>query len=210
MRKKEKLLIFDMDGTLLDSMEFWRKLGRLYLESKGKAVQDDLEEIINPMTLEESASYFKFTYKLKEDVDTIIKQILDLIKDKYLYEIPLKKGAYNYLKSMKEKGNLMCILTTSEKSLAIAALKRNGVLNLFDEVYTDRDFDMSKREPKLYTNVCEKMNVNSNSVIVYEDSLYAVESAKRAGCTVIGVYDDYSKNDWEKIKFIADKVIINF
>lgn len=208
--RKEKLLIFDMDGTLLDSMELWTNLGRFYLESKGKIVQDDLEKIIDSMTLEESASYFKFTYKLKEDVDTIIKQILDFIKDKYLYEIPLKKGAYNYLKSMKKKGNLMCILTTSEKSLAIAALKRNGVLNLFNEVYTDKDFDMSKRESQLYINVCKNMNVNSNEAVVYEDSLYAIESAKKAGCKVIGVYDDFSKKDWKRINFIADEVIINF
>ena len=93
--KNKKLLIFDMDGTLLDSMGFWQNLGRRYLESKGKAPENNLEKIIESMTLKESASYFKTKYSLEEDVETIIKQVLDFIEDKYLNEIPLKKGIYN-------------------------------------------------------------------------------------------------------------------
>ena len=95
--KNKKLLIFDMDGTLLDSMGFWQNLGRRYLESKGKAPENNLEKIIESMTLKESASYFKTKYNLEEDVETIIKQVLDFIEDKYLNEIPLKKGAKDFL-----------------------------------------------------------------------------------------------------------------
>ena len=83
--KNKKLLIFDMDGTLLDSMEFWQNLGRQYLESKGKTPENNLEKIIESMTLKESASYFKTKYNLEEDVDTIIKQVLDFIEDKHNY-----------------------------------------------------------------------------------------------------------------------------
>ena len=205
--KNKKLLIFDMDGTLLDSMEFWQNLGRQYLESKGKTPENNLEKIIESMTLKESASYFKTKYNLEEDVETIIKQVLDFIEDKYLNEIPLKKGVKEFLIKAHSNGYKMCILTTSEKSQAIGALKRTGVLDLFDEIYTDRDFDLSKKNPQIYVKTCEKMGESPSDTVVFEDALYAVESAKKSQCTVIGVYDEYSKCDWQNIKNIANSTI---
>lgn len=207
---KKRLLIFDMDGTLLDSMEFWQNLGRKYLESKGKSPEDDLEDIIESMTLQESASYFKKKYDLDEDAEEIIKQVLDFIEDKYLNEIPLKKGVKKFLEKVNSQGYKMCILTTSEKSQAVGALKRTGVLDLFDEVYTDRDFNLSKKDPQIYIKACEKMGESPSDTVVFEDALYAVESAKKTGCAVVGVYDEYSKGDWDKIISIADKAIKNF
>ena len=139
----KKLLIFDMDGTLLDSMKLWKYLGRIYLQSKGKLAQDNLEEVIDIMTLNESASYLKSTYNLNESLDIIENQILDMIEDKYLNEIPLKEGVKEYLIQLNKMGYKMCILTTSQKNQALAALKRTEILDLFDKVYTDKDFELS-------------------------------------------------------------------
>ena len=129
----KKLLIFDMDGTLLDSMKLWKYLGRIYLQSKGKLAQDNLEEVIDIMTLNESASYLKSTYNLNESLDIIENQILDMIEDKYLNEIPLKEGVKEYLIQLKKMGYKMCILTTSQKNQALAALKRTEILEQLNE-----------------------------------------------------------------------------
>lgn len=206
----KKLLIFDMDGTLLDSMGYWTFLGRIYLESKGKLVQDNLEEKISVMTLEESALYLKEEYNLEEDIDTIQHEVINLIKDKYKKEIQLKEGAKSYLEKMKSKGHRMCILTTCEKDSAKSALARLKVLDLFEKIYTDKDFKMSKLNPNIYIKVYEDMNVKVDEVVVYEDALHAIESAKKTGYKVIGVYDEYSKSDWQQIKNIADYTIKNF
>lgn len=206
----KKLLVFDMDGTLLDSMELWRYLGRIYLKSKGKEVKDNLEEVIDCMTLEESASYFKSNYNLNEDINVIEKEIISFIENKYLNDIPLKSGVKEYLQELHKEGYKMCVLTTSEKKQAISALRRTGILDLFDKVYTDKDFTMSKTNPQIYIKVCERMNEAPQNTVVFEDALYAIESAKNANCTVIGVYDEYYKNDWNKIQSIADGTIYNF
>ena len=115
-----------------------------------------------------------------------------------------------FLEKVNSQGYKMCILTTSEKSQAVGALKRTGVLDLFDEVYTDRDFNLSKKDPQIYIKACEKMGESPSDTVVFEDALYAVESAKKTKCVVVGVYDEYSKGDWDKIISIADKTIQSF
>lgn len=206
----KKLLIFDMDGTLLDSMKLWKYLGRIYLQSKGKLAQDNLEEVIDIMTLNESASYLKSTYNLNESLDIIENQILDMIEDKYLNEIPLKEGVKEYLIQLNKMGYKMCILTTSQKNQALAALKRTEILDLFDKVYTDKDFELSKRDPQIYLQVCRDMNEKPQDTVVFEDALYAVESAKLAQCKLVGIYDEYYKDDWNKIVSISDESIYSF
>lgn len=205
-----KLLIFDMDGTLLDSMNYWRELGRIYLKLKGKSPEDDLEEKIESMTLQESASYLREKYDLKENEEQIQEEVMSLIEDKYKNEIPLKKGAKSYLDKMKKCGYRMCILTTCEKNNAISALKRLQILDFFEQIYTDKDFKVTKKSPKIYIEVCEKMNSNPYETTIYEDAPYAIKAAKNTECKVVGVYDDFYKQDWNKIKSMADCTIENY
>ena len=162
------------------------------------------------MTLNESASYLKSTYNLNESLDIIENQILDMIEDKYLNEIPLKEGVKEYLIQLNKMGYKMCILTTSQKNQALAALKRTEILDLFDKVYTDKDFERSKRNPQIYLQVCRDMNEKPQDTVVFEDALYAVESAKLSHCKVVGIYDEYYKDDWNKIVSMSDESIYSF
>lgn len=200
-------IIFDMDGTLLDSMQMWENLGNIYLNSKGITPPDNLKELIENKTLDEAAEYFIAELGIKESVSQILDEILSLISDQYKYELLLKPGVKEYVLSEYEKGSKMCILTTSDRDLALAAMERTGIGHCIKEVYTAETLKMSKRIPDIFIKTCELMGFNPKDTYVYEDALYSAKSAKAAGCKLVAVYDDMNKSDWEELKSIADEIM---
>ena len=112
-----------------------------------------------------------------------------MIKDKYLYEIGLKKGVEDVLKEFRKRGISMCIATASDKECAVAALKRLGVLPYFDFVLTADEVGVGKTSPEIFLESVKRFNAPKEQVAVFEDSLHAVETAKRAGFFVVGVFD---------------------
>lgn len=110
-------IIFDMDGTLLDSMGMWENLGSIYLTKKGIVPPQDLKEVIENKTLEEAAEYFIADLGIEGTVKEVVQEILSLIRDKYYNELQLKPGVKKYVLSEYEKGSNMCILTTSDREL---------------------------------------------------------------------------------------------
>lgn len=203
-----KLSIFDMDGTLLDSMPYWENVGRDYLQSKGMMVPEDLKQSIETMTLRESAAYIKERFGFKEPVEILLKDMLKNIILAYQFHIPAKFGMKQVVKKEKEAGHPVIVLTSSDKDCAAAALKRTGLYHFFDQIYTADELGMRKDSPEIFCALCETYGVTTEETHCFEDAFYAVKAAKEAGCYVTAVYDPSMEEWWEEIKQLSDEQIV--
>ena len=200
--------IFDMDGTLIDSMIFWKNLASEYLSSKGvKQIPEDILEQIKPMTMSESAALFQREFGLTGDPEAEMNAMMDA---HYQNDIPLKPGVWKYLQLLRSRGVRMCVASATAESLMEACLTRLGVRDCFDFLISCETVGAGKRSPLVYHASARMLNAVPGEIAVYEDALYAVQTAKRAGYYVIGVYDDSAAKNWQTIACIADEIILNW
>jgi HAD superfamily hydrolase (TIGR01509 family) len=202
--------IFDIDGTLLDSMPIWNDLGARYLETLSIQTEENLGKILFPMTMEEAAEYMKTQYRLPQTADEIRQGVLGIVENFYRYEVGLKPGVETYIKALHRKGIPMILATTGDKELAAAALTRLGILKYFQALLTASDLGTSKHEPDIYLKAAQILQVQPAECVVFEDVCYALETAKAAGFLCAGVKDAASADDWEQIQTIADYWIEDF
>ena len=208
-----KGVIFDIDGTLLDSMPLWNNLGERYLQKLGFTEEETegLSQRISAMPFVEGIRYIKKEYSLDFSEEKIRKQLQDIISGAYCEEIVLKAGVKEYLQFLKERG-IPCILATAgDAFLATAALKRLKVWEEFQGLLLCEEFNTSKREAKIYQLAMERLSLSKpEEVLVCEDVLHAIKSAKQAGFQVCGILDEANREDWGKIQEIADFTIKDF
>lgn len=205
---KKHFHIMDMDGTILDSMPVWINIDDTYLESKGVTPPDNIARIVEKMTMMESCAYF---HDLGVDMapEEIYEDIMNQIYDEYLYHVPLKGHMNELFEKIKKKNEKICLFTSSEKRCAVAAFKRLGILKYFDCIYTSAELGIKKTTPASFLHICSEHGYLPEDTYVYEDTLYAIKSAKEAGCHIVAVSDSSSAKDWNEIKSLADEVIID-
>lgn len=199
-----KNIIFDMDGTLLDSMPYWRRLAREYAMQQGAVLPDDFDKKTYTMDLDECGKYLREELGIDKEPEQMKTQVISLINEHYSRDIPMKAGMKELLLREKQNQSRMCIFTTSDKKCVISAMTRLGVLDCFEKIYTVYDIGINKRKPESYLKICELMGFEPSKTTVYEDVLHAVKSAKQAGCKVTAVYDEDSAHLWEEISGLAD------
>lgn len=188
MKNRQMYAIWDLDGTLLDSMSMWLTLARRYLVLQGiREIPDDLESVVDAMSLEESADYLRKEFKLPYESKEIIEQFMVLVRRLYEEELPFFPVARQKVLKLYEEGCRMCLLTTTEVECAHAALVRGGIRHCFEEIYTCSDLGMNKRGPEIYRKTCELMGFEPSETMIYEDADYAVKSALESGCRVTDV-----------------------
>ena len=203
--------IFDMDGTLVDSMVYWKNLAKEYLTSKGIThIPDVILEKIKPMTMTESATLFIEEFGLNGTPESIANEMNALMDTHYYRDIPLKKGVKDYLNTLYNSGTTMCVASATAVSLVEACLKRLGIIEYFSFLLSCETIGVGKSKPNIYYEAAKRLGAEPSDIAVYEDALYAAETAKKAGFYVIGVFDESAKKNFASLKEISDEIILEW
>ncbi len=205
-----KAVIFDMDGTLIDSMWVWNKIDTDFLTKRGFDVPQNLKDEIEHLTFLQCAEYFKVNYSLDCSVEDIISEWSNMAENEYECNVKLKPGAREFLKLLTSFKIKIGIATSNSLLLVEKALKSNGIYNYFHSITTVDEVTRGKNFPDIYLLEAKKLGVRPEECIVFEDILPAVLGAKSAGMKVVGVYDEYSDYQEQDIRREADKYIFKY
>ena len=201
--------IFDVDGTLLDSMFIWDTIGEAYLRSIGYQPKENLNETFKNMSLHQAARYYQTEYGVTRSIDEIMDGVNAMLERYYRFEVPLKPGVAELLEWLRQGGVRLCIATATDRHLVEAALDRCGVLSCFGEIFTCNEVGHGKDEPDIFEAALRFLGTRREETLVFDDALYAVRTAKEAGFPVAAVYDSHEKNQ-EGLRALADFYIEDF
>lgn len=203
-------VIFDMDGTLVDSMWVWRDIDDDYLKEHG--YENDLlhEGGIEGMSFHETAVYFKNYYHLSDDVETIKAQWNDMAFERYATKVPYKKGAEDFMISCIRRGIVLGIATSNSRALVEAAGEHLGFDRYFNAVVTADEIQRGKPAPDVYLMAAEKLGAAPDRCLVFEDLCQGIRAGHNAGMRVCAVEDGYSHKDRAKKIELADHFIENY
>ncbi len=185
--------IFDLDGTLLDSMGIWQTLGARYLRAKGLMPEAGLNEKLYPMSMPQAAEYFRSEYGLTLPVEMIVQENNHIVETFYQEEVALKEGADVMLEGFKSRGVRMCIATASERYLVEAALKGLNIGRYFSGIVTCNEIGCGKDSPEVFRRALTLLQTKRSDTIVFEDALHALRTAKADGFFVAAIYDESEK-----------------
>ena len=202
--------LFDFDGTLVDSMPTYVSAMLRILDENQIRYNDDIIKIITPLGLIGTAEYYITTLGVKQSKEHIISLMKSYMLDAYLHTIPAKSNVISVLQELKRRGASLNVLTASPHVTLDACLKRLGMWELFDHVWSCDDFHTTKADPNIYVMAASEMQTSVQNVLFLDDNLNADQTAKAAGMLVCGVYDDSSKDYTEQIKAATDYYIYNF
>lgn len=210
MIKDIEAVIFDLDGTLVDSMWIWKQIDIDYLEKRGIELPEDLQKTIEGMSFTETAQYFKNRFQLTEDIDEIKKEWMEMAEDFYANHIPLKEGVGTFLSTLRRMNIKMGIGTSNAKDLARRVIERHNILPFFHSIRTSCEVKKGKPHPDIFLKVAEDLNAKPEACLVFEDTYAGVLAAKRAGMKVIAIADASSLEYKEEICSLADGYIESF
>ncbi|MBK1810287.1 HAD family phosphatase [Clostridium sp. YIM B02505] len=210
MFKDIKAAIFDLDGTLIDSMWIWEKIDTDYLINKGYVKPENLKDEIGHLSFEQTAIYFKNKFNISDTVEDIMKEWHSMAVAHYTKDVKLKPGAKDFLMKLKSLNIKIGLATSNSQELLKAALEANGIYELFDTITTTDEVSRGKNFPDVYLLSAKKLGANPHECVVFEDILPAVQGAKAAGMKVVAVYDESSKDDKEKVISLANNYIESY
>lgn len=203
--------IFDMDGTLVDSMGYWDNVVIEYLHDRG--FTGDFQNLllrIKTMSVPEGAEEVAKTFCLTETVEEITDAMNSIMEHHYREDVMLKPGAREYLHSLKARGVKLCIASTTCQSLIEQCLESRGIRDLFEFCLSSELIGVGKGQPDVYLEAVRRLGAAPEDTAVFEDALYAMKTAKKAGFYVVGVYDHEEETNWPSISEFADETIVDY
>ncbi len=199
-----RAVIFDMDGTLIDSMWVWRDVDDEFLKDRGFSNDKQHEFGIEGMSFEETAVYFKEFYHLPESVEEIMDHWNQMAYDRYANDVPYKKGAKELLKACREAGLKTAIATSNIRTLAEATGRRLGFDRYIDVMVTAAEVKKGKPSPDIYLKAAEKLSVSPGECLVFEDLCQGIRAGRAAGMRVCAVADVYSEEQEDTKRELSD------
>lgn len=205
-----KAYLFDFDGTLVDSMSSWSEKMLNILRQTGVAYPADIIKILTPLGDKGSAAYFRDVLGVKLSEAEMYARMDSYALPKYRDEILLKPGVEAFLRKCREEGITLHVLTASPHKMLDPCLRRNGIYDLFGNVWSCEDFGTTKSDPAIYRRAAVKMGVDAADAVFFDDNLLAVQTAAQAGMQTVGVYDPTGEDFIQALKASADKYIYSF
>lgn len=205
-----KAAIFDLDGTLVDSMMIWQQIDIDYLKEKGLELPKDLKNDIIHLSFKQTAAYFKNRFNLEDSIETILNHWHDMAFEYYSKKVKLKDGVIEFLDKLKSKNIKIGLATSNSNELLEVCLKTNNIYHYFDSITTTGETEKGKDSPDVYLLAAKRLDTTPDKCIVFEDILPAIKSAKVAGMKVIAVKDEFSIDSKEDIITASDKYITSF
>lgn len=208
MIKNIKGAIFDLDGTLLDSMGMWYSLYENYLKEANIVLTDELRDFFNHASIPMAAQRFSQGI-IPRSAETIEKELYDYITDFYKNKVDIKANSDVFVHKLHEKGVKLCVATATERRHAEAALKRLGLLQYFDKIFSCKDLKIEKNKPDIYLTALEYLGTDIKETVVFEDACHAVKTAKAADFYVVAIEEETVAKK-EQVKELADMYIIDY
>ncbi len=210
MIENKEAVIFDLDGSMVDSMWLWHELDKKYLGQFGIPLPDDLQSCIEGMSFHETALYFKERFPIPHTVEQMKENWNRMAWDSYSNEVPLKEGVSEFLMQCREKGIRLGIATSNSRELVENVLKVHGLLDYFSCIMTGSEVLRGKPAPDIYLAVAGHLGVSPDKCLVFEDIIPGIQAGLNAGMEVCAVEDAYSFHDKKAKQKLAHYYIDNF
>jgi HAD superfamily hydrolase (TIGR01509 family) len=203
-------VIFDLDGSLVDSMWLWKAIDVEYLGRFGILLPEDLQSKIEGMSFMETAIYFKEHFPIPDSLEEIMNAWNKMAWDKYLHQVPLKKGVSEFLDGCRKRGILLGIATSNSRELVENVLGAHGLREYFGSIMTGSEVKKGKPSPDIYLAAARQLGAAPERCLVFEDILPGILAGKNAGMRVCAVEDEYSAAAREEKKRAADYYINDY
>lgn len=204
------MLIFDMDGTLIDSNGIWRGVDEAFLAKRGYPYTEEYCAGVAHTIFPLAAEFTKQYCHLDESIEEIMAEWMEMAGDMYATKVPVKSGVVDYLEKCKANGETMIVLTSSVPEHCHAALSKLGLMPYFERIFFANELKMEKTDPEIYRIVAREMDVKVSDCTFYDDSVKACCAAKAAGMTVIGVHDPVFFQTKAEMQQVCDRYIMGF